>query len=215
MYVIVHRVSCTIYSSTLYTCLNVQWCWKVVDTCLSHAGPMERSSVCLLPVLEEEATERARKDCLEEALELALEERGFLLPTELVLLREERASGKRQREKVAANSQWSGGLGMVNDWCICHWLTEKQDQQRDLRMVTSQVVTSVVNYSIGIHNECTTCFARHTCNMTYPLGLILQIPFQFQVPWAEWEWVLLVLIHYSCGTDESAQSQTETPMPFR
>ena len=72
---------------------DVLW-WTSV--CLSHAGPMERSSVCLLPVLGDDATESARKDCLEEALELALEERGFLLPTELVLLREERGSGEER-----------------------------------------------------------------------------------------------------------------------
>ena len=73
---------------------DVLW-WTSIR--LSHAGPMERSSVCLLGVLEEDATESARKDCLEEALELALEERGFLLPTELVLLREERGSRVERR----------------------------------------------------------------------------------------------------------------------
>lgn len=66
---------------------------------------MERSSVCLLPVLED-AMEGAREDCLDEALELALEEMGFLLPTELALPWEERASGGERRvEEVRTSDQ--------------------------------------------------------------------------------------------------------------
>lgn len=72
---------------------------------------MERSSVCLLPVWEEDATDSARKDCLEEALELALE-RGFLLPTEVVLLREERASGEERRGR-RWDHWWLKGLWKV------------------------------------------------------------------------------------------------------
>lgn len=59
---------------------------------------MERSNICLLPVLDD-AMDSAREDCLDEALELALEERAFLLLMELVLLREDRASEEKSTER--------------------------------------------------------------------------------------------------------------------
>ena len=135
--------------SSICMCLNVQWCWDMVVICLSHAGPMERSSDCLLPALEEEATDRARKDCLEEAFELALEERGFLLPMELVLLREERASGKKQREGKASEAGTLEG-SMIDTYRRTYAYTENSNSNTFYGDITG--VKSFVNHSIdSIH----------------------------------------------------------------